>query len=177
MSALSKLRIGLTVVFVLTLLAVLLQLCYVLWHRRLFRRQHLSGAESDITTGTDPTYTITSTPSKELLYFLCWKSQARIEPTFRSATDPQGVPEDSVDEFKLQELYGPSRLLFTIKEEKEEFESDHHQNIKSSSTDDQMNKENTFSTPCGSPPYYTPTPSPSHDEDHDGILTQIDVVN
>ena len=102
-----------------------------------------------------------------------------------------------------QGLYGPSRLLFTIKEE-EEADHDHHERSHSSDgperlddgrdeSDDQDRTAKTvtisntvvsasgtdfnddvavavlddatpFSTPCGSPPYYTPSPSPSREE-------------
>lgn len=102
-----------------------------------------------------------------------------------------------------QGLYGPSRLLFTIKEE-EEADHNHHERSHSSDGPERLDDgrdesddhdrtakavtiSNTvvsasgtdfnddvavavlddatpFSTPCGSPPYYTPPPSPSREE-------------
>ncbi|XP_026419026.1 uncharacterized protein LOC113314452 [Papaver somniferum] len=125
---LTKFRIGISIVFAITLLILFFQLCYVLWRRRLHRRQHLTaGGESDINSTIETNGSSTPYYSKELLYFFCWKNQAGIDlPVFPSSTtgdstntdhEPAESDDHELDVSKLQELYG----LFTIKEDKEEF--------------------------------------------------------
>ncbi|XP_026428052.1 uncharacterized protein LOC113323917 [Papaver somniferum] len=210
---LTRFRIGISIVFSITLLIFFFQLWYVLWRRRLHRRQHLTtGDESDINSTIDTTGSSTPYYSKELLYFFCWKNQAGIDqPVFPSSTTGDNTTTDhkgadsndhELDVSKLQELYG----LFTIKEDKEEFEyfSDHDNlgddesissientdnmervsSEKSSDDDDEcdsmvtivihdeeedIESSTSYSTPCNSPPYYTPSPSPSRDDNHDEI--------
>ncbi|KAF9598242.1 hypothetical protein IFM89_026018 [Coptis chinensis] len=86
----------------------------------------------------------------------------------------------------MQEIQGPSRVLFTIKEEeKEDLESekscsDRKFRTKGSySLNDEevvmmsMEREieSPFFTPCGSPPYYSPSSSPPREVKH---LKEID---
>ncbi|KAF3442730.1 hypothetical protein FNV43_RR16647 [Rhamnella rubrinervis] len=186
---LSKLGTALIAVFAVCVLALLAELFYVLWRRRRFQRRRIANGESVL--AGDPLYTLSS---KELLYLLCWKNRSRIEPqeahSHSSADHPQINVPDVDDLLKWQELFGPSRALFTIREEEEEREG-------LELATDQLNEAKTvvedcdeavaactvpevaltakvevevegttpFSTPCNSPPYYTPLPSPTRDHD------------
>lgn len=181
MNGLTKLGTILTVVFIVSLLALVAELLYVLWRRQNFRRR------------SDPFY---RTPSKEqLLYFFCWKNQSRVEPAGNpqvpasedlEAASAAAVVDDDVAKWQLG-VNGPSRFLFTIKEEDREgteTETENDQAMKSSSktvcieaaessasdedvvvvTIEAVDEGTPFSTPCASPPYYTPSPSPTHDK-------------
>ncbi|PSS01615.1 Zinc finger protein [Actinidia chinensis var. chinensis] len=192
MSDLNKLGTALSVAFVVSLLALVAELVYVLWRRRLF---HLQTSAAD---AGDVEYSVESAAaSKELLYFLCWKQQARVEPDKRigSGRSDRGEPEEVIDMLKLQEMYGPSRVLFTIKEEeREEAESE-----KSLSSAEKVIKKTRrvtlegcfmvagdsaevdvriagdlettpYSTPCDSPLYYTPTASPARESEGESGL-------
>uniref|UniRef100_A0A5B7C3H3 Uncharacterized protein n=1 Tax=Davidia involucrata TaxID=16924 RepID=A0A5B7C3H3_DAVIN len=189
MSGLSKLGTALIAVFVVSLVALVAELFYVLWRRRVFRRQNPAvhgGDHLDISGDTS---------SKELLYFFCWKHQFRIEPDGAPVRGSDGsapnAPPELIDVLKLQGMYGPSRVLFTIKEEeREELESEKSlssaekgpKNTKRVSleecfaevaveppevavTIDEDCHATPFSTPCASPLYYTPSASPSHEEE------------
>ncbi|KDP36129.1 hypothetical protein JCGZ_08773 [Jatropha curcas] len=205
MNTLNKICTSLAVVFAVSLAILVAQILYVLWRRRTFGNRSLSSGEFS-------SESLYPTPSKELLYFFCWKNQAsRIEPDAETTTAAPDAPpitssahvDVDVDELlKRHALYGPSRVLFTIKEEeREEMETE-----LSSSAEKEENKVNRkkktrsvsleeivavammisaddatpFSTPCASPPYYTPSPSPSRDrnlpqasvEDPDGVVLQ-----
>ncbi|KAH7854366.1 hypothetical protein Vadar_012982 [Vaccinium darrowii] len=209
-SGLSKLGQALSVIFVVSLLALVAELFYVLWRRRFFRRQ------STATDGSDAAPLRSSFPtSKELLYLLCWKQhQSRVEPDGGGGggSDPEtgcngqsSSVEDPTDEvidiLKLQAMRGPSRVLFTIQEEEREDgeSSEAEQSVSSASAEkshekrrrvSQLSLEECFnidgdlteeeevvtvtlvgncgceietppySTPCGSPSYYTPSASP-----------------
>ena len=99
------------------------------------------------------------------------------------------MPSDEindVDVLKWQGLYGPSRVLFTIKEEETE-ETEPHTGDKLLSLETKnvslggecfrrvpdespeltaavgVDEATPFSTPCASPPYFTPSPSPTRD--------------
>ncbi|KAF5747764.1 hypothetical protein HS088_TW05G00491 [Tripterygium wilfordii] len=163
MKGLTKLGISLTVVFAVCLIALIIDLFYVLWRRRSLRRR-----SSAVEYPDEQLYS----PSKELLYLFCWKSQTRV--------DPEAVPQQSEsgdDELaRWEKIYGPSRILFTIKEEeREEDEADHNRWSEENEVrearvrlDDHVvvvvptdvDDSTPFSTPCASPPYYTPSPSP-----------------
>ncbi|PSS16158.1 hypothetical protein CEY00_Acc33594 [Actinidia chinensis var. chinensis] len=189
MSGLNKLGMALSVAFVVSLLALVAELVYVLWRRRLFRLQ-TSAADVEFSGES-------ATASKELLYFLCWKQQAQVEPDKRigSGQSDPGDPEEVIDILKLQEMYGPSRVLFTIKEEeREEAESE-----KSLSSAEKVvkktrrvtleecfmvaggslevavscagDRETTpYSTPCDSPLFYTPSASPARESESESGL-------
>lgn len=180
MNGFTKLGTILTAVFSVSLLALVAELLYVLWRRQTFWRR------------SDPLY---PTPSKEqLLYFFCWKNQSRIEPAGNPHAPASGDAEarvpavDDGDVAKWQQaVYGPSRVLFTIREEEREgtetTSEAENEIVKSNSktvsfdqaesVDDQVvvlvsveeavDEATPFSTPCASPPYYTPSPSPTHD--------------
>jgi hypothetical protein len=67
MIPLSKLGTALTVVFAVSVVAILAQLFCVLRRWRRIRRQTLFVGENSLYN-----------PSKELFYFFCWKNQSRI---------------------------------------------------------------------------------------------------
>ena len=184
-----KLGTALIVVFAVTLVALLAELFCVLRRRRRFRRQNLAGNS------------FYSPSTKELLYFFCWKNQSRIEPQGTPPPPPPPPPPplpnaspppqsdettEADDVLKWQELYGSSRVLFTIKEE--DREGVDSENCSSSEKAVSTMKEKRagvdtksfqaavmielvdeeattpFSTPCASPPYYTPLASPDRGE-------------
>jgi hypothetical protein len=183
MIALSKLGSALTVVFAVSVVAILAQLFCVLRRRRRIRRQSLSGGENSIYN-----------PSKELFYFFCWKNQSRIEPQEAPSPSPplytgETTEVDDVLKWRGLYMYGPSRFLFTIEEE--EREGVDSENCSSSEKGTKKSKRviteervavvavssslpvvavtvdvdeaTPFSTPCASPPYYTPLPSPARE--------------
>ncbi|KAK2655422.1 hypothetical protein Ddye_008474 [Dipteronia dyeriana] len=170
MNGLTKLGTVLTVVFSVSILALVFELIYVLWRKRVFRRR------SDPESRSDPFYI---TPSKEqLLYFFCWKNPSRVEPSGTpGVSEPPGgaevLDDDELAKWQLG-MYGPSRFLFTIKEEEREgteTETETKTEVVGVNkviirvVDDEPEEEQTtpFSTPCASPPYYTPSPSPTRD--------------
>ncbi|XP_062112513.1 uncharacterized protein LOC133823680 [Humulus lupulus] len=187
MTGLSKLGATLIVVFVVCFMVLIADLVYVIWRRRRFQRRSISTGVS-VTSG-DSTYSLSS---KELLYFFCWTNRSRIEPNEannnRSSPNNQTLTAPEIDDLlKLQGLYGQSRLLFTIKEE--DFEAERPEENKEGTItstaeadhDDQgfvvstltgdadavsitVDEVTPFSTPCASPPYFTPSPSPSREE-------------
>lgn len=100
--------------------------------------------------------------------------------------------DDDDDELeKWQAMYGPSRVLYTIKEEEREgidysaensadrSEATSHEkrdiNLRDCfsgpvkmvdddfAVDVDVEEATPYSTPCASPPYFTPSPSPGHD--------------
>ncbi|KAI9152852.1 hypothetical protein LWI28_002175 [Acer negundo] len=180
MNGLTELGTVLTVVFSISILALVFELIYVLWRKQVFRRR------SDLESQSDPFYI---TPSKEqLLYFFCLKNPSRIEPSGTpGVSEPPGgaevVDDDELTKWQ-QGMYGPSRFLFTIKEEEREETETETENeatrTKTVRVDDEadsvgvnnvlvrvvVDEEETtpFSTPCASPPYYTPSPSPTRDK-------------
>ncbi|GMI96704.1 hypothetical protein like AT3G52480 [Hibiscus trionum] len=214
MNAPTKLGIALIVIFTACLLALFVELVYVLWRKRSFRQRSVvsGGARSiDSELSGSPFY---AAPSKELLYFFCWKNQpARVEPSSgvvsptptEAATAPESeavVTEDDDDELaKWQALYGQSRVLYTIKEEDREGNDSVENSADQSEARSEkraclndclsggvessgdvavaVDLETPFSTPCASPPYFTPSPSPDRDRDP-GLLVfspEIDEVS
>ncbi|XVE75876.1 hypothetical protein DITRI_Ditri12bG0126900 [Diplodiscus trichospermus] len=200
MNALTKLGIALIVIFATCLLALTIEVVYVVWRKRRFNQRSVvsRGTPSvDSEFSNSPFY---AAPSKELLYFFCWKNQpARVEPSAgvvpptptEAATAPDSeaaVVEDDDELAKWQALYGQSRLLYTIKEEEREgadgIENSADQSEGKSEkrvclrecfsggvveiADDMaivvdVQEGTPFSTPCASPPYFTPSPSPGRD--------------
>ncbi|KAL3532156.1 hypothetical protein ACH5RR_005677 [Cinchona calisaya] len=152
MSGISKLGAALTVIFVVSLVALFAELLYVLWRRRVFHRQTPTqatvhgGAVADTTwqTFSESSSTFTSSSSKELLYFFFFcRDRGQITRVEPHSTPPPSVnsagscPEEEemevIDVFKLQDMYGPSRVLFTIKEEDRENDTDSSAEKKSNS--------------------------------------------
>ncbi|XP_010248443.1 PREDICTED: uncharacterized protein LOC104591344 [Nelumbo nucifera] len=172
MSGISNLAIGFIVVFALCFVALISLILYVIWYRRRFRQQNSTG-EPDFTG--DPF----ASPSKELLYFFCWKNQSRIEPTVFPTSRASGTRDGlsgPVDPLKWHGLYGPPRFLLPIKEDKEDLESQKPsaerkpkkrmpRRLEATKDGDvqrsvEVERDTPFSTPCTSPPYVTPWPSP-----------------
>ncbi|GLT94782.1 hypothetical protein SLE2022_125050 [Rubroshorea leprosula] len=182
MNALTKLPAVLTAIFTLCFCVLMAELIYVLWWRRRFREQNISGSEGSRMSGA--TFNL---PSKELLYFFCWKNKSsQVEP---SATPPalmdvsrdsEAAKDDDDDDDddleKLQALYVSSRLLYTIKEEEKEGRDSSEYSVETESKSrwtlgdaltamalseaalaavDEVEAET---------PYYTPSPSPGHEE-------------
>lgn len=209
-AGLSKLATALIVIFTISLVTLVAELSYVLWRRRLSRRrsQCVPTSPSDNATQTSPdTTSFSSISSKRLLYFFCLNSKdfSRVQPKSvpipnlnSTVSSPPDDEMEVIDVFKLQNMYGPSRILFTIAEEDKEvdLESDKSNSVSSSADkgterrskrisllDDRFNLKlddretppevkmdvadeieiTPFSTPCGSPLYFTPTASPTRD--------------
>ncbi|PWA42132.1 hypothetical protein CTI12_AA219940 [Artemisia annua] len=174
-----NLAIALTIIFIVSIIALVGELLYVLWWRRSFRR-HVSPPQILPETLENPVDLAT----KELQYFFCLKphAPAKLEPCEPPNKNTNGsVPDDEeVDVFKLLEASGPKRFLSTIKEEDVESTIDVDSASKVDIEDEatmqtcvELNEavvvvekdENTktvFSTPCDSP-YFTPVGSPSRD--------------
>ncbi|XP_016899627.2 uncharacterized protein LOC103486669 [Cucumis melo] len=154
---LNKIATPLILLFLLIFFFLLAQILYILYRRR--RLQRLGGAE----------------PNQKCFY-LFWRNQSRIQPKeIPSISKIDGhssegavvvVVETAEDELtKWQELCGPSRTLFTIKEEEEEREGiiecfEYNNPFPKLKTDEDTTP---FHTPCASPPYLTPSSSPSRD--------------
>ncbi|WVY95672.1 hypothetical protein V8G54_027823 [Vigna mungo] len=160
MMGLSKLGTAIMAVTAFTLVALAAEIVYVLWQRR----QRL-------------------------------RPRVRVEPqeASRQCSTSSSPSDDDLD-LELEQhvmkwhcLNGPSRVLFTIKEEeREEVESDNGNGNSSSvecnkkkwvservavdevavavSVEELLDQTTPFSTPCASPPYYTPYASPSREE-------------
>lgn len=163
MRALSRLGVGLTVVSVLLLLALVAELYYLLVHKRRQRRR--AAAISDAASSP-------SSSSRELLQLFCFKKTPALAST-TYAQDPRAgdaAVDEAVDEedddddgddtvqgqlMRLGSLVGPSRLLFTIKEEtREDLESDDARSRcgRSRSLGDLLHSSQTpFLTPASSP--------------------------
>ncbi|XVF55838.1 hypothetical protein PTKIN_Ptkin06aG0068800 [Pterospermum kingtungense] len=201
MNASTKLGIALIAIFATCVLAIIIELVYVLWRKRRFRQRSVvyggtRSIDSDFSNSSPNFY---SAPSKELLYFFCWKNQpTRVEPssgvvvssTPTDATTAVGsetatMEEDDDELAKWQAMYGPSRVLYTIKEEEREGadsagDSADQSEAKTEKRDSlrdcfsgpikmaedvavDVEEATPFSTPCASPPYFTPSPSPGRD--------------
>ncbi|EPS59595.1 hypothetical protein M569_15211 [Genlisea aurea] len=183
---LSKLGVVLTVILLLTLIALMAQLIYVLWRRRVVCHRSGGDLDGDGLATDDRIRMYSSSPdsafsSRELLYFFCIKSKSS-GANSKSATVPADSGSESteaevveIDVLALNGMFGPPRLLFTIKEEEREgWESPEGSHNKLSlkeflkfeqETVTVEGSDNTtpFSTPCFSPLYFTPSASPIHD--------------
>lgn len=170
MSEPSKLAKALIAVFLVFLLALLAEILFLVWHRRVSHQQGLSRTTSSHDHGGGR-------------IFCCSKTQSRVEPIIGGSDEASQVLDDPIDVFKLRDM---SRLLFTIKEEEEEGKEDmesqksvssatskHGSKNLSNSFDDTTklsefvltideDNDDTFSTPCVSPSYFSPIASPGH---------------
>ncbi|KZV48982.1 hypothetical protein F511_09578 [Dorcoceras hygrometricum] len=117
---LSKIGIVLIIIFAVSLVMLLTQLFYVLWRRRVFRRNVGGGDHFSQHSSSESSFS-----SKELLYFFC----VRRHPSSMTAPDsadgftshPRPEMEViDVDLLKIHGMFGPPRFLFTIKEEEGE---------------------------------------------------------
>ncbi|CAA2966399.1 Hypothetical predicted protein [Olea europaea subsp. europaea] len=146
---LSKLGIALTIIFVISLVALLAELFYVLWRRRVFRRKNPPPSDREFQLpqySSSDSWFPSAISSKDLLYFFCVRSQPRIELNSISPASSNAPPETEViDVWKLQRMCGPPRFLFTIKEEeKEDLESVAEKSL-CSSAEKESNKSNSIS--------------------------------
>ncbi|KAF8106547.1 hypothetical protein N665_0137s0001 [Sinapis alba] len=117
-----------------------------------------------------------SPASKEVLlqfFMCCKKNQSRIEPT--GTVSVQIEEEDNVvtvateeeEDVAAADKWRVSRLLFTIEEDDLEMEDDDDgELVVRVDIPVECSREPTpFLTPCDSPPYFTPSPSPCRDVD------------
>ncbi|KAL5709204.1 hypothetical protein ACHQM5_019918 [Ranunculus cassubicifolius] len=178
MGNLNKIGIGLTVIFILSLVALFAELCYIFLRRRKQRKDE----SSDIETSSRSS----SSTTKELLYLFCCGKGSSIElgtatTTIHPINDDDNVTEEQQDILaKWQQMYGPSRILFTIKEEeKEDLESEKSCSDRKSKCvtvsgllDDEDRKEDDDKVVVMAvgvdiegteTPYYTPSSSPIHE--------------
>ena len=184
MRYLSSLGLALSLVFGCLLFALLAELYYLLWWKRRITNREI---EDDYIS-----------PTREFLYMFCWKKPSSLSST---ALNPQELsssmrvtdihvhepqtpiqghsnkdlwPNPFGDDDGLQDLSGPPRFLFTIKEEtKEDLESQDGRSRKGSRnrslSDVVLTVETPFLTPIASPPYFTPPLTPmdfSHHHHH-----------
>ncbi|CAN1133955.1 hypothetical protein LINPERPRIM_LOCUS16377 [Linum perenne] len=159
MNSINKLGFILTIIFLLSLLLLTLQIFYILRRKRWLRQS----GEGDAKSPTTPS-------NKELLYLLCFcgknRQANRIEPADVGAITSAAAPidEELEEMLKLHQLYGLSRALFTIKEEPEiDIDAADSEVVVIQVDDGEEDGVTPFTTPCGSPPYYTPSPSPPRD--------------
>ncbi|KAL2463976.1 hypothetical protein Fot_51932 [Forsythia ovata] len=171
---LSKLGTALTIIFVISVVALFTELFYVLWRRRVFRRQNPTVIQGSGGIGGDQISQYSSdcsvssaASSKELLYFFCIKPRETNSNTdSQNSNAPPQMEVVDIDVLKLQGMYGPSRFLFTInEEEREDFElTSAEKDQNQSETVISLEEDATpFSTPCASPVYFTPSASPVHE--------------
>ncbi|WZZ29528.1 uncharacterized protein LOC106377558 [Brassica napus] len=121
-----------------------------------------------------------SPASKEVLlqfFTCCKKNQSRVEPTgtvsIRMEED-NGVAAATEEEEDVAAVdkWRVSRLLFTIEEDDLEMEDDDDDDGELVRVDIpvECSREPTpFLTPCDSPPYFTPSPSPCRNV-HDDVI-------
>ncbi|CAH2062594.1 unnamed protein product [Thlaspi arvense] len=150
MRSLSGVGLALSLVFGCLFLALLAELYYLLWwNKRITNRE----IEDDY-----------SSPTREFFYMFCWKRPTSLSSTALNPQElssrvhetnkdfwPKALGED--DELRLQNLSGPPRFLFTIKEEtKEDLESEDLEKSRSrrSLNDLLLTIETPFLTPLAS---------------------------
>ncbi|XP_068661027.1 uncharacterized protein [Aristolochia californica] len=175
MIALTILSLYLLLLFVLVTLSLLISLLFLAWWRRRFRRETSTAAPSEMST--EPY----KSPSKEMLYYFCWKNQARVEPAGAWAASDTGSPTKMQEAEDFDKLYSRSRILYTIDEEKEtetetEMEEERYISEETESFHggtetgidgygladlDIENDPQQFYSPLSSPQFYTPYSSPS----------------
>ncbi|CAH8356763.1 unnamed protein product [Eruca vesicaria subsp. sativa] len=119
-----------------------------------------------------------SPASKEVLlqfFMCCKKNQSRIEPTgnvsIQIEEDSGVAVETEEEDVAAVDKWRVSRLLFTIEEDDLEMEDDDDESeLVRIDIPVECGREPTpFLTPCDSPPYFTPSPSPCRDVDDDVI--------
>lgn len=149
MRALSRVGVGLAVVSALLLLALTAELYYIFVHKRRLRRR--AAAISDASSSP-------SSSSRELLQLFCFKKPPALASTYAvpEAGDDADADDETVEAqlMRLGGVVGPTRLLFTIKEEtREDLESEDGRG-RSRSLGELMHCSET-------PPFLTPRASPS----------------
>ncbi|KAL8193004.1 hypothetical protein R6Q57_027452 [Mikania cordata] len=166
MKSSSSVGLGLSLVFGCLLLALVAELYYLLWCKKRVTNRDIQESYSS--------------PSREFLYLFCWKKSSSLssrglttdtqvhDPQPSSWLRPDGQDCDDMtveaELLRLQNLSGPPRFLFTIKEEtKEDLESEDKSKRGSrgrSLSDVVFSVETPFFTPLASPPYMTPPITP-----------------
>ncbi|PKU85257.1 uncharacterized protein LOC110102697 [Dendrobium catenatum] len=169
MRSFSKLGVTLllSVVFALFLLCLAVTLlCFLCRRRR--RRSQKQPLAGNVELGCKGAYFKEST----VLNFLCCKIRSRVEP----AGDSSVLCSSSGEQVKIPPAaaevddecalamwravaFGPSRVLYTIKEEEREgleFE--------------EKEEDDLFATPCESPVFYTPASSPARAPEKEGAV-------
>ncbi|XP_057741325.1 uncharacterized protein LOC130959916 [Arachis stenosperma] len=160
MMGLNNLGTAVTVVIAVTLTALMVEILYFLWRRRRsYRpRSRVEPQEHSLPTSSPPSSSFIAERERELELEFELEQQV----------------------MKYQCHYGISRVLFTIKEEEEregfDSESGECSAVKTVSLSEVVvvvnddgngdllvNETTPFSTPCASPPYFTPHSSPFHD--------------
>lgn len=190
MKPLSGLGIGLSIVFGCLFLALVAEVYYLLWWKRL-RVRAGSGSGEECSGGGDDEEDRASSAAGEFLGFFCFKkpvSSAALNPTgeicpVARITDEASAPKPlggagygdgsiEAELMRLHNLSGPTRLLFTIKEEtKEDLESEDGRSRKGSRGKSLSELffataaaaaagETPFITPSSSPPFFTPPLTP-----------------
>lgn len=143
MRSLSTLGLALSLVFGCLLLALMAELYYLLWWKNRVCRRDIEDDDC-------------ISPSKELFHKFCFEKHLSFSST---ALSPQ-QPRSSTHKHEPQPLFlGPSRFLFTIKEEtKEDMEIEEGRSRKKSRSKSLSNVlfsngETPYLTPLASPPY------------------------
>ncbi|XP_009384831.2 uncharacterized protein LOC135627094 [Musa acuminata AAA Group] len=178
MRSLSGLGIGLSVVSGCLFLALVAELCYLFWWRKI--------SDGDM---EDRYRCRACLPAKGLVQLFCWKkphslSFAAPDRVDVTSCSDEGQPEgkdlllnplrreDTVEAelMRFHGLPGPPRLLFTIKEEsKEDLESEDSMSRggrsrkgsrRKSLNDLFLSSDTPFMTPLPSPPLFSPAPTP-----------------
>ncbi|KAG9160801.1 hypothetical protein Leryth_008632 [Lithospermum erythrorhizon] len=170
MRTLSCISLVLSLVFGCLLLALVAEIFYLFWwKKRVISNGGIEGGYSN--------------PTKEFFFTLCWKKPSTLssrrplnlqEPQAQNELDKdlwdnKFVEEDSIDAelMRLQQLSGPPRFLFTIKEEtNEDLESEEVE-------------ETPYLTPSASPLYFTPpfTPPLRSSHNHHKFLSMFELAS
>lgn len=182
MKPLSKLGLGLTLVFGFLVLALIAELYYLLWWKK-------KGLNDSRPIEEEEEEKSIISPDRGFSYKSCWKkpsslsSTKTMNPQDLEATETHfhisqpnkerwlmnafGDGEGGVEEelMRLHHLSGPPKFLFPIKEEtKEDLESEDGKSRKGSRTRSLSDLigtlETPFWTPLASPPYFTPPLTP-----------------
>ena len=168
MKSLSRVGLGLSVVFTCLLLALLAEIYYLLWwKRRIIKRKIQDGHKYN-------------QPKRQFLHLFCFKKQSKNSINLHSTEipNPQSQTQQQLNqEFQFQSqnnkdnyfgtILGHPRFLFTIQEEtKEDLESEDGKSTKGKrSLSDllkthEINQTPPFLTPISSPQFVTPPITP-----------------
>ncbi|KAF5733818.1 hypothetical protein HS088_TW16G00259 [Tripterygium wilfordii] len=174
MKSLSGVGLGLSVVFGCLLLALVAELCYILWWKK-----RITNSEIE-----DDSY---GSPAKQLLFMFCWRKPSSLRVTDTLVHEPEaqihslhsnnndfllkayGDNDDDMETelLGLNSLTGPPRFLFTIVEEtREDLESEDAKSKSAkgsrgrSLSDLILTVETPYLTPLASPSFFTPPLTP-----------------
>ncbi|KAI3926446.1 hypothetical protein MKX01_032634, partial [Papaver californicum] len=181
MKSLGSLGIGLSIVFGCLLLALIAEIYYLLWWKRRIINREIKEQQQEEENHCNGS--ISSSSRREFFYLFCWKKPSSLSSTTTALnplrfTDiesqthcvkPYGdLQQDSNSNIenelmRLHSLSGPTRLLFTIKEEtREDLESEDGGGGKfgSGRSDLIISMETPYLTPLSSPSFFTPPMTP-----------------